>query len=413
MNWAHASEYDEDVLGVPQVGGGTWPWHLDTFHPLLGAYLLSGDEAYLAKWAAFADDWAMHQEHGVASLEAATIPDTWTGGADRTIDYLRYLAGMSRVPGSEEALPAATFARVLDKLVRDYLPTTMMYLRSNPQNWTDASVPSLVEIAFLLDEYHVAPLYLVEARRRMELLIPTRHMPDGTDSELLVGYNGHYMIAVDPTLSMLKNRMARIPAWLAPPWERELRESWRLDDIEREQRAHMQQRMRYLVGYLMPHGEWPVGGARADRRNRSQHTYQEVLRHTPELLAEPDVYRILAHVRQKGGALPSFNSEWFPYAGYYIMRTGWHRDDPYLFMISPPQPGVGNLGAKDNNAFGLYGYGQDLIVPGEVGPYGQNNSPIRVDGHEQFAHAGNLAWGHRNYMVNAWDTPPARRWHDS
>ncbi len=413
VNWKQASLYTFDEVGVPKAIWDNWPWHLAAFSPLLDAYLLTGEKAYISKWAEFADDWAMNQNYSVGTVEAYNIPDTWSGGAESTFTFIRYLAGIALERSASNDLPSATFARVMGRLVRDYLPLTRMYHRSNPQNWTEHSIASLFENAFLLDEYHFAPLYLREARRRLELLVPTRHMPDGTDSELNVGYDFGYLTAASTAVDLWKLRTSRVPAWMAPEWERPQREQLKTEVWERELSEVKLRRARFLAGHLMPSGEWPIGGARADHRNRADQSREMFLQYVPEAFAQPDISRILEITRTHKGEDPSFTSEWFPYAGYRYIRAGWKAQDPYLFMISSPKPLLGNLSAQDNNAIGLAGYGMDLLMTGDVGPYSRNRSPILVDGKEQFFHAGIPLWGHRHFLVAANYEPAPCRWHDS
>ena len=76
----------------------------------------TGDRAYLDRWSGYADDWAINQQYGMSPVTLAQIPDQWAGGDDMLINFLRYLNVVAAVPGGADALPAPTFARVLNRL---------------------------------------------------------------------------------------------------------------------------------------------------------------------------------------------------------------------------------------------------------------------------------------------------------
>lgn len=408
INWKAAS--DEQTMKE----SGAWSWTVETFNPLLAAYLISGKRSYLAKWEAFADDWAMNQRYGVGALNAADIPDAWAGGAENTLTLMRYFRGIAMQSQGPELLSAATYARVMDRMIRDFVPLTMMYHRSNPQNWTDASVPTLFDIGWLLDEYRFAPELLREGRRRLELITPTRHFPDGADNDSTVGYGFLYMLGCGPVLERLIFRSLRIPDWMLPAWEkRDWLETFDLFTWQRDIREEMQKRSRFMIGHTMANGEWPIGGTRNTRSNRALETANNVMFYTPELFQNPDMARILAIGKGNCTEWPSFTSERFPVSGHTYMRAGWNRSDPYLFMYCASRPTVGALSWRNNNAIGIGGFGQDLIETGENGTYDQPHTPVRVDGQDQYFHAGIQSWGHRGPMLMAWQDPAPWRWSDS
>jgi hypothetical protein len=415
VNWKKASEsgLKTDELGVPQGIGWGWPWTLSAFNPLLAGYILTGDAAYLKKWAEYADDWAMNQLSGFPDAKPCNLADVHSGGGSIAFSFLRMLSGVAMRGESAALIPSATFARVMKRLVEDYMPLSMMYHRSCAQNWTDASVPDLMELALLLDEYRIAPLYMHEALRRLELVVPTRHFPDGTETELVHGYCYNFLIGAVPTLDFLHARWSRVPIWMTPAWERTLREQFPFDLYERELREEMQRRARFYVAYLTAAGELPIGGTRSNRGSSADEVCLKIAQAVPEMLCDPTLSRMLALMRGRGGVWPSYTSERYPYAGYTIMRGGWGPKDPYAFMLCASHPGHGNISDRDNNAFGLSAFGQDLLVTGELGPYSKNNTPVLVDGKEQYFWAGISGWGHRGQRVTAWHDPAPWRWHTS
>jgi hypothetical protein len=75
-------------------------------------------------------------------------------------------------------------------------------------------------------------------------------------------------------------------------------------------------------------------------------------------------------------------------------------------------------GLKSNNSFYLSASGQDLLVSGGFGSYSYDRSPLRIDGKEQFAHAGignpGINKNHKGFGVAYVDPlPPVWRSHSS
>jgi hypothetical protein len=408
VNWKAAADQ------AKQNWGSNWPWHLDAFSPLLAAYLFTGDHAYLDRWSAYADDWALNQNYGAAAATVTQMPDQWAGGCETTITFLRYMNGIAMLPGGEDVVPAATFARVMSRMIKDYIPITVMYHRANANGWTELSTITEVDLGFYLDEYHCAPLLFRDAFFKFELITPYRHLPDGSDIDSTVGYGFQYIWGGGSFLDRLKFRHVRLPDWQLAAWEKkDLRTNFRIDTWEHDVRDEMDSRMRMMTGHLTSNGEWPIGGSRNGHEpGRARETYDNAIYFTPEIFRIPDMSDILSLGVGDLDATPSFMSDWLPYSGHYYIRSGWKRTDPYLYMYCAPHPAGGQLSSRNNNAIGVGGYGHDLIETGENGTYDTPRSPVRVDGLEQYFHAGIPSWGHRG-LLTAWHEPAELRWHDS
>ncbi len=409
IDWAGATA---EVL--KRKDWNAWPWHLDTFSPLLAGFIITGEARYLDRWAAYADDWALNQRAGPGATNIADIPDQWAGGTEAVVTLLRYLSAIARIPGGDGRLPAATFARVMTRLIVDQVPVTVLYHRANPQNWSDTCAPTLVDLGFALDEFRCGPWLVREGMRLLEIATPTRHLPDGVDTDSTVGYGFTYLHGALPLLERLKMRAYRLADWQVPAWEKTLlREGFDLVAWEQQLREELQKRGRFQTAHLTANGEWPIGGARSDHRDRSAQTREHLQAAVPELLVEPDVAAILNRASGRGGPAPSFTSERFPYAGHAYLRAGWERDDPYLYFFCSPYPTLGCMSWRNNNAIGFSAFGQDVLETGENGTYDQPRSPLRVDGQEQFFHVGIPTWGHRGPLLTAWHEPAPWRWHSS
>ncbi|MDQ3815576.1 MAG: hypothetical protein M3347_16800, partial [Armatimonadota bacterium] len=108
-------------------GSTGWPWDLEAFYPLLAAYIFTGEQPYMDRWAAYADDWAMNQQDGPGSTNIAEMPDQWSNGVETMLTLLRYLGGVVAVPNGTASLPAPTFARVFARLIDDFIPVSILY----------------------------------------------------------------------------------------------------------------------------------------------------------------------------------------------------------------------------------------------------------------------------------------------
>jgi hypothetical protein len=398
-------------------GSSGWPWDFEAFYPLLGAYIFTGEQRYMDSWAAYVDDWAMNQREGIGATNIADVPDQWANGVETMLTLLRYFGGVVGVPGGTSSVPEGTFARVFSRLIDDFIPISILYHRSNPQNWNDASLTALPDIGYFLDDYPIGRQLLQESRRRLDLLISTHHLPDGTEMDTTVGYSNLFIIGPATFLERINTRQLRVPDWMLTKWEKE---EWRNDPNlghwEQTIHAEMLKRARSLTGHTLASGEWPIGGTRNARRNDSQNLYNTLRYFLPDAFQNPDIANIMAiSTGRRPDGVPSFTSERFPYGGHAYIRAGWDAKDAYLYMYAAPYPLSGSLSVRNNNAIGLSAYGYDLLETGENGVYDQPHSPVKVDGQEQYFQFGIPTWGHRGPMLttSGYTSPPDWRWHDS
>ena len=392
----------------------TSPGWLDLFHPLLAAFCITGERRFLDTWADYADDWALNHRTGLATIAAADIPDQWAGAAERMLLFFSYLKGVSMVPGGENALSATTYARVMQRLIADYLPIPLGYHRANPQNWTDMCSPVLYQLSLILDEYQCGPILARESQRMIELLAPTRHQPDGSDLDTTVGYSSLYLLSVAPLLEQVKNRRT-IPEWMLPAWEKNIwRDHFRIDQWEAKLNEAMLTRTRFIAGHVTANGEWPIGGTRNAHEARAKEILEKVMHTIPGSLSDPVLASLLSLGSGPMNHLPGYLSDQLPYTGGSYLRASWEPGTPYAYMFCSPHPSNGALSICNNNALGI-GIGNiDLIDTGEFGTYDPPRTPILVDGQAQNFRADIAEWGHRHAMgVQPWLQAPAWRWHTS
>jgi hypothetical protein len=188
---------------------------------------------------------------------------------------------------------------------------------------------------------------------------------------------------------------------------------------ESEQRRKLGDRARYFLQMLTPQSQYPIGN-RSDQRTLPDWKSASMVEYAI-MNGAPDLRVLLNTFRGNTAAgLPDFTMSAFPYSGSWLMRSGWGKDAGYGHFFSSPYPVGGHAfpGLKSNNSFYLSASGQDLLVSGGFGSYSYDRSPLRVDGKEQFAHAGignpGINKNHKGFGVAYVDPlPPVWRSHSS
>jgi hypothetical protein len=382
--------------------------------PLIAAYIFTHDRRYLDAWSAYMDDWARHSTY-IDQLHPCHVPSGVNSRALASVlRFTRMLARLASVTTDDPLpIPPDVFARVVGKYLTEFPMQTLIYLRSNTHNWTP--FPGLMELALFYEEFKCAPLYFREGRRRMvEDNAVTQNLRDGTENQQCPWYNDNYVKGMARLFEMLAKR-DELPSWKERPWVSEFN---RNTDLKNEIREHLRDHVTYQIHLRTPQNEWPIPFRGGDKRTPFLGAYSK----SPEAYADPENAAILAAVYQPGsGRRPSFDSEWFPYGGYNVVRGGWLPDSVCGALFCSPQPGAygGYRSRSNNNIFGLGAFGQDLLVDDTTGHYMYPSSPITVDGLNQFFHAKYGiykvpgAGGHKVYLTSAWTEPAPWRWHAS
>ncbi|MGD0090392.1 MAG: chitobiase/beta-hexosaminidase C-terminal domain-containing protein [Planctomycetota bacterium] len=382
-------------------GGGFWP--------LFAAFWATKKEEYLKRWVDYLDDWALnaryfHELHPIFNHDNGRYQDVTT---------IRIFAGAAlALPVGSEAVPPQAFARIMKKLATESVLNDIVYYRSAQMGW----VPGAGRLLFpmLIDEFKVAPLYFREARRRnLEDLNTVQTMRDGTEPHLWPGYN--WLGLINMGVLRLMDARENLPPWAQPVWEKDLHTpEWRKEFI-----GNLLPRAKYQIQWVTPAGEYPLVTHHEPPTLKGK--MREGLRMMPEMLNDPAVEKVYSTLYGDGLAgQPDWTSEWFPYAGYNIARTGWGAEEGYGAMFCTPHPGIGSVGATcKNNGFALNAYGTDLLGDDTIHCFigFHATSPINVDKKRQcFTYNTYITdWpsAHKGEMVTAWTEPAPWRWHSS
>jgi len=400
------------TTGILVPGQPNNPWRPAVFGPLATAYFLTGDRHFCDRWTEYMDDWAMH-EIADAAESPMDLADTTNSYTAQIPLVWKTLCGIARMTPQQRAdFPADTLARILSKLIRVYPTAALIYFESNPQNWTPATMPAMIQAAMLLDEFKVSEALFNRARHRQESYATIEGLPDGSETEHALWYNRHVYTSCDETLKLAEVRRG-LPVYKRPVWEAPFSSAaW-----EDQQRTAMIGRARYLLQMLTPQSQNPIGDRNDQRIIPGVKTGDEFA-----LFADAPDLRILTQTLHgnTAGGLPEFTHSAFPYSGSWIMRTGWGQDAGYAHFFCSPYPTGGHAlpGLRGNNGFYLSHAGQDLLLAGGFGNYSYDHSPLRVDGKEQFALAGighsSARKGHKGFAIAYTDPqPPPWRSHSS
>ncbi|EDM26392.1 lipolytic enzyme, G-D-S-L [Lentisphaera araneosa HTCC2155] len=387
--------------------GASNPWTPKTFQPLAEAYLMTGEARYLQKWIDYLDGWAMFEDTD-DHIRGTDISDSDSHSISQVLAIYKILGGIARMqPAAQTEFPADSLARILSKCIRVYLPLSIVYHDSNPQNWTPGNTAYQMKVAALMDEFRAAETIFNRARHRHENYGTIQNLPDGGETEHALWYNAHYFHgAIEPIKLVDSRRHATAinkAFWEAPI----LSADWKF-----MQRDKIIQRARYFLQMLSPQSKYPIGN-RSDNRTLPDWMSAALVEYAL-LNGAPDLQVLLNTFRgNTASGLPDFTMSGFPYSGSWIMRKGWGKEDGYAHFFSSPYPVGGHAmrGMKSNNGFWLSEAGQDLLVSGSFGAYSNDRSPLRVDGREQFALAGignpGINKNHKGFSVAYIDPQPA------
>ncbi len=379
------------------------------FNHLLDQYAKTGDRAHVEKWAAFIDDWCMHQKAD-ADRSALNVHLYIPQQVERLEYFLGNLAFVARRRATlQQHLPGSTLVRLLLRRLSETAAATIRHLRYFESNWRFLASRGLIDMGLLFPEFRLSEAMIREGRRGVEVSHVLCELPDGSDYELTPNYWGTYLgWAARPMMQLYRDRPQE---WMTPVWRAEIRH-------------HTWMRARAILAHLMPNGQWPIAPPQ-DRRNQVGEYDRPALREViPEFFNVPDTARRLnrafadkspsrrsAEAMNAGTDPPSYASEWLPYGGWYFLRGGWDPNDPFLFMKSASHV-IGHGGPftlwANNNAVSLYAFGEELLFLHHI-------TPVTVDGLEQDVRAGLPYCGHMGYMlakaIRA--KPKQARWHDS
>lgn len=223
-----------------------------------------------------------------------------------------------------------------------------IHLRAYPtgNNWLTMEMDGLFYTGILFPEFKDAADWCRFSSEKMYVEEKNQFYEDGAQIELAPGYHG---VSLECLMGIY--RLAKLNDYTLPG-----------DYAERLESLY-----EYYQKILLPNGQIPALNDGHWNYHRSK------LRQGFEYFPHRTDFQYIGSGGEQGTA-PSYTSVWMPWAGWYVMRSGW--DDNALYSIFE----VGPFGAahqhEDKLTFSIHAYGQTLISEG--GKYDYDTSPWRT-----------------------------------
>lgn len=314
-----------------------WLWGLSRHQYWIGlgrAYEATGDEQYARAFVGQLDSW----------IDQSPLPDY-----DAKIDYSRWrtIETGIRTFGSWPMaylyfLQSPSFDdESLFLMVKSFYEHAV-HLRKHHRtnNWLSMEMNGLIHIALMFPEFKESAHWAEYAGTKIYQETETQVYPDGAQVELTPGYHG----------TTLNNFLGLYSIAKATGYEG-LPENF----------SHKLENMYdYYVKIVAPSGEVPAVNDSGWNDARAS------LAQGLGLFPERADFQYIA-TNGKEGTMPTFTSTWMPWAGWYIMRSGWGEDDLYShFEVGPYSPAHQH---EDKLSLILYAYGKRLITEGSTYSY--------------------------------------------
>ncbi len=374
---------------------------------LAEAYSKTGDkrylDAYLGYWCDFADNWSAGfqikmrdpQFRGLINGSIAWAANSRLYNAWRLESLGAGLRTILQRAKTDHTLPDidnARLAKVLKHLYFWEIPPSMRFLIE------DGGVPN--QQLQLSGEMFLFSIFLNDMKgaenwRRASLdnvLNGSGYLPDGTDMEQSFNYNKRLPGSLFRSISLAQ----ALPAGERGDW---------LSGME----ERCKYRFYFMHSLVMPMGGQPICGGNNDLWD----DYEKPLKLMPGITDRDRVgkngkYPLSEVIRdrfygERNMPEPAFRSIYFPYGGYYTLRSDWSPDALYSF-IKVSRPGCGHM-REGNNAATFCAFGRHLLVNSGSNNY-DPKSTIKSYGYSSISQ-NSIAVDGYGQTLNLEATPPA------
>ncbi len=377
---------------------------------LMQSYQKTGDVHYLARWAEYADDWALNIQRDLNALPAAELesgsyqldkPLLWNVRWYHTLiprvlaTFVTRLRAVTLAhPDFAKQMPAPTLARVLLTAMEEYATPNILVARATRFNWNHMGLSFNVRNALMLGEFKTGQWLGRETARTLQNHALFSIMPDGGYVEY--SDEGHQGVWRQFGLASYELLRASRPAWFDAALDSDFRESLEQNGLF-TQRHLKPDGLRHRDSYRDVRSEYV--GMRLNFFAKGSLDLQ-----LPWIAAQDEPARMLDTVFGKGtlGA-PQHRSDVMPYLGEFMLRGGWGRTDAFFYMHSGRIPNSNP--DEDCNAFKLHNHGQHLLTA----------QPVYVDGRTQnmhYNHVDNVG-AKTSFLTHSDGLPIKGRWHTS
>ena len=377
---------------------------------LMQSYQKTGDARFLARWAEYADDWALNIQRDLNALPAAELePGSYQPSMALPWNVRWYTTLVPRAlanfvtrlraitlahPDFAKQMPAPTLARVLLTGLEEYATPNILVARATRFNWNHMGLSFNMHNALMLGEFKTAQWLGRETARTLQNHALFSIMPDGGYVEY--SDEGHQPVWREFGLEGYELLRASKPAWFDAALDADLRESLERNGL-------------FALRHLKPDGLRHRDSYRDAREayvgmRLKTHAKVSLDLQLPELTSQEEPARMLDTVFGKGtlGA-PRHRSDVMPYLGEFMLRGGWGRTDSFLYMHAGRVPNSNP--DEDCTAFKLHNHGQHLLTA----------QPVYVDGRTQnmhFNHVDNVG-AKTSFLTHSDGIPIKGRWHTS
>ncbi len=390
-----AGGYESQDIGAPgsidwyQVTSFEhWTYYLSNMHwtsSLIEKFAQSpgSNGAYLGKWVEYWYDFSQNNYSQWSAIEG-TAAEADYGGLFRNIwlhhlvlgDRVRYLlsqlsqAVQSDLAVSKTLIDGEKLGAILSEMAQRNMPRLNSSVHGGVPNQVLYSSLGLLQSSFGFLAFHDAGPWHATGEYEIQNYLTMSYMADGTDMEQSFNYNGTLINAGMEVQDLYTSSGQALPAWMS--------------DYEQA----MLYRFRMLASVVRPNGMLPSLDLQSDADAYARLTdYQGYF-------GDPLVGQIIDHTWSVSPSepVPAFDSIYFPYGGYAIVRDGWGSNANHLFMKNS-RMGKGHYDNSANQvqitAFGktvLIDSGGSLYVPDYRNDYFHNSfghNTILVDGKSQ------------------------------
>lgn len=318
-----------------------WTWQLNRHHnwTTLGeAYWATGDEKYAKAFVSQLNSW-------IDQCEVPTKAWNGVGSTWRTLDAgVRMMGNWPNAFNRFLSSPAFDDEAVIKmvKLFYEHGAHLRSHHTNRSDNWEAIEMSGLYTVGALFPEFKHSEEWRSYAANTLYEEAQNQFYPDGAQIELAPGYHA---LSGSSIVSVYK--IAKLNGYTLPDGY-----------VNRLEAAY-----EYYQKIVLPDGTLP---ALNDSKWEDAHNY---FQQAAELFPDRKDFRYMA-TGGKSGKKPSYSSVWMPWAGWYVMRSGWDKNAMYaLFEVGP-------YGAdhqhEDKLSFILYAYGNRLIT--ECGIYAYDKS---------------------------------------
>lgn len=330
-------------------------------------YQCTGDVKYLRGWQGYWDDFATNwpdeyrkakANPEIMKLVAPKDSIAWSDIAlyigwrlETFMEGFNAVCHKATENGQVNAIDDEELAKLLTHVATFEAAKGLDWIKRNTgvPNQRVLCATSLFELGVYLNDFKMAAkwreLGLMEVQR-------SGFLRDGSDMEQSLNYNPGLVTTIDNFLALAK----RVPEAETDAWRKNLKHMYKY-------------RYYFLQALAKPDGSQPVIG-----NNNPWRHYGKPVRQMPGLTSPrsdeillsdfsllPLSHTIKEYVYEKQDvAPPAFDSIYFPYGGYVVLRDGWKPADSYYFMKTS-RPAEGHM-REGGNGIEVAAYGQNIIV---------------------------------------------------